>query len=308
MKIVKLMITLEILLGGLIFSTFALSDEVNVSNVDNSAPVTSEASQNPTWSFPSSVALVSDYIWRGQSQTWGNPALQAGIEIDHSSGLYLGLWGSNVSSHWLPNANLETDWSIGYRNTIFKDFKYDIGGVYVFYPDGNFSKVPVFKYAHSRLDTLEIYGSISWQWLSLKAGFNPTQFYGWNPNNSGGPGVGANSPSFPGDLNAGVIHEGNTRWSHYLQADVSYDMSGIFNGFNISGEIGHQYIEDSTGLDWTWYKIGITRSFDYGIAVNAFLTGTSGSSAFNGFPSFDNANDVSNVDKTKLVFGITKSF
>ena len=134
---------------------------------------------------------MSDYLWHGQTQTWGKPALQAGIEADHVSGLYAGFWGSNVSSHWLPNANLETDWSVGFRNTFLTDFRYDIGGTYVYYPDGNFSKAPVFAYASSKLNTVELYGSLGWKWFTVKGGYNPTKFYGWNANNSGILGVGA---------------------------------------------------------------------------------------------------------------------
>jgi hypothetical protein len=29
----------------------------------------------PDWTFPNSIGVVSDYIFRGQSQTWGKPSL-----------------------------------------------------------------------------------------------------------------------------------------------------------------------------------------------------------------------------------------
>ncbi|MEY4592245.1 MAG: hypothetical protein RIR18_1140, partial [Pseudomonadota bacterium] len=43
------------------------------------------------------VGLVSDYVFRGITQTHGAPALQAGVDYAHESGLYIGTWGSNVS-------------------------------------------------------------------------------------------------------------------------------------------------------------------------------------------------------------------
>ena len=79
-------------------------------------------------------------------------------------------------------------------------------------------------------------------------------------------------------------------------------------GLNLAGEVGHQVIADSTGLDWTWYKVGATKSFDGGWAVNAFYTGTSGSNAYKNFASFDKATDSSSIDKSKLVIGLSKSF
>lgn len=42
------------------------------------------------------VALTSDYVWRGVSQTDQNPALQAGAEYAQAIGVYVGVWGSNV--------------------------------------------------------------------------------------------------------------------------------------------------------------------------------------------------------------------
>ena len=262
------------------------------------------AAPTPTWTFPASATLVSDYIWHGQSQTWGNPAIQFGLEVDHASGAYAGVWASNVSSKWLPNTNLETDWSVGYRNTFLTDFKYDIGGTYIYYPDGDFAKSPAslsYNYDKSKLNTVELYAILGWKWFTLKGGVNPTEFYGWNTNNSGSGGTNFGT----GNPGAGIKPGGSSRWSGYVVASGSYD---VVAGLNVSGEVGRQSIADSTGLDWTWYKVGVTKTFADTWAVNAFYTGTTGSDAYKGFSSFDNGKDTSHVDEKKLVVGITKSF
>lgn len=44
------------------------------------------------------VALTSDYVFRGFSQTQGDPAIQGGFDITHDNGLYAGVWASNVES------------------------------------------------------------------------------------------------------------------------------------------------------------------------------------------------------------------
>lgn len=260
------------------------------------------AAATPTWTFPTSITLASDYIWRGQTQTWGNPAAQFGIEADHASGAYAGFWASNVSSHWLPNANVEMDFSAGFRNTFATDFKYDIGGVYIYYPDADFAKAPISAgyYEKSKLNTLELYGSLGWKWFTVKGGFTPTKFYGWNVNNSG---PNYSVPSFNGDHAAGVT--GDTKGSYYYMASASYDLP---MGLNVAGEVGRQTIADSTGLDWTWYKLGVTKTFADTWAVNAFYTGTTGSNAYKGFGSFDLASDTKDIDSKKVVVGITKSF
>jgi uncharacterized protein (TIGR02001 family) len=297
-KIMRKSLLLVAVLGTLATSQAVMAEEA-------AAP----AAATPTWTFPASATLVSDYIWHGQSQTWGNPAAQFGIEADHVSGAYAGVWASNVSDKWLPNANVEMDFSAGFRNTFATDFKYDLGATYIYYPDGDFSKSTasqVYNYRKSKLNTVEIYGSLGWKWFTVKGGVNPTQFYGWNDNNSleGAGNFGT------GNTNAGVKLGGSTRWSGYVVASASYDVPAVA-GLNVSGEIGRQMITDSTGLDWTWYKIGATKTFADTWAVNAFYTGTSGSSAYEGFASFNTPNapiDRSNVDTSKFVVGITKSF
>lgn len=42
------------------------------------------------------VTLASEYIFRGQALSDGNPALQAGIDYEHNSGLFVGAWASTV--------------------------------------------------------------------------------------------------------------------------------------------------------------------------------------------------------------------
>jgi uncharacterized protein (TIGR02001 family) len=45
----------------------------------------------------STIALTNDYDFRGVSQSARDPALQASVDyIDNKSGLYAGVWGSNV--------------------------------------------------------------------------------------------------------------------------------------------------------------------------------------------------------------------
>lgn len=43
-----------------------------------------------------SVALTTDYMWRGVSQTNNDPAIQGSFDLAHESGLYVGAWASNV--------------------------------------------------------------------------------------------------------------------------------------------------------------------------------------------------------------------
>jgi uncharacterized protein (TIGR02001 family) len=113
------------------------------------------------------VGLYSQYIFRGLTQTDRDPALQGGFDYSHSSGLYLGTWGSNIS--WLRDfgsysggGSLELDFYGGFKGNIGKsDFTYDVGALYYWYPG---DVAPGFVKA----DTLELYGALGWKWLSVK--------------------------------------------------------------------------------------------------------------------------------------------
>lgn len=72
------------------------------------------------------VAVTSDYIFRGVSQTDKDPALQAGVDFATSGGWYGGAWGSNVD--FADGTNTEVDIYGGYRFEA-KGFNFDLGVV-----------------------------------------------------------------------------------------------------------------------------------------------------------------------------------
>ena len=91
----------------------------------------------------SSLDLVSDYVFRGRSQTDANPAVQGGFELGHH-GFYAGVWASNLD-YGGADANgdgiadsavapVEFDWYGGLKRE-FKGFSLDIGLIYNSYPD-----------------------------------------------------------------------------------------------------------------------------------------------------------------------------
>lgn len=84
--------------------------------------------------FSASVALTTDYVYRGVSQTDENWAIQGSFDYGHPSGFYVGAWASNVDEI-VSEGNIEMDFYGGYNRELFKDFTLDIGVIYYFYPD-----------------------------------------------------------------------------------------------------------------------------------------------------------------------------
>lgn len=81
------------------------------------------------------VAVTSDYVFRGVSQTGEAPAIQAGVDLTHGLA-YAGAWGTNVD--FGDDTDAELDLYAGVRPR-FGGFDWDFGVVGYFYtgqPDG----------------------------------------------------------------------------------------------------------------------------------------------------------------------------
>ena len=89
-----------------------------------------QAATTPPYTFTGNVSLASEYLYRGIAQTRGKPAVQGGFDFAHSSGFYLGTWGSNISwiSDSVPGASASMEWDVygGYKGSFAKDFGYDV--------------------------------------------------------------------------------------------------------------------------------------------------------------------------------------
>jgi uncharacterized protein (TIGR02001 family) len=83
-----------------------------------------------------SVALVSDYRFRGVSQSDEELAVQGGITVTHESGFYVGTWGSNLSG-WgtFGGSNTELDLFGGYAIPL-GGATVDVGLTWYMYPGG----------------------------------------------------------------------------------------------------------------------------------------------------------------------------
>jgi uncharacterized protein (TIGR02001 family) len=82
------------------------------------------------------VALVSDYRFRGVSFSDGDIALQGGIDLGHSSGLYAGTWASTISGG-SDFGELELDVYAGWSGDVSDGVTLDVGLLYYIYPTGD---------------------------------------------------------------------------------------------------------------------------------------------------------------------------
>jgi uncharacterized protein (TIGR02001 family) len=82
--------------------------------------------------FSATVAFTTDYLFRGISQTDEDVALQPTLDWNHESGVYLGMWGSNVDFKD-GSSQLELDVYGGYASE-HEGVSYDVVIVGYLYP------------------------------------------------------------------------------------------------------------------------------------------------------------------------------
>jgi uncharacterized protein (TIGR02001 family) len=79
------------------------------------------------------ATLVSDYRFRGISQTDKRFAVQGTLSVGHESGFYATVWGSSIDDYIYNGADQEIDLILGYKKT-FGDTTVDVGLLYYYYP------------------------------------------------------------------------------------------------------------------------------------------------------------------------------
>jgi uncharacterized protein (TIGR02001 family) len=87
-------------------------------------------------SLDGSLAVTSDYRFRGISQSNDDVAMQGSINLNHVSGFHVGVWGSSIDFNSVGNeeATLELDYTAGYRFAV-SDVTVDVGYIYYTYPN-----------------------------------------------------------------------------------------------------------------------------------------------------------------------------
>lgn len=105
------------------------------------------------------AALTSDYVWRGSTQSHGDPALQAGARLSGAAGWYASAWASNVRFAPGTGAHAELDLGIGWSGRVGDDWTLDTGLLQYRYPS-----------AAGDLDWTELDATATWKdrcWVSL---------------------------------------------------------------------------------------------------------------------------------------------
>jgi len=204
------------------------------------------------------ATMVSDYRFRGISQTDRRFAIQGTLGVSHSSGFYVGTWGSSIDDYVAGGSDQEIDLYAGYKKTI-SGTTIDGGVLYYYYPGSGGGNTDFFEPYLNASHTfgpisVKVGGNLSWKqhalaYTNAKTGVSHTKgsgFYGYT------------------ELSGAIPGTGVTLTGHIGR---SFDRNYI--------TFGTQYDDWSLTAAYTWKALTFSVAYvDTDGKKNSFLTGT----------------------------------
>ena len=217
--------------------------------------------QDSAISVSGSAAIVSEYRFRGVDLSGGDIAAQAGITASHSSGIYVGTWGSSLDENSVGYGHTELDLYAGWKGDITDGVSLDVGGVYYAYPN---APAGDFDYVEFYAKTGFAVGPAS---LTLGAAYAPEQdSLGGTDNLYVSADVGLGIPETPISLTAHAGYtdgfltytaDGNAfDWSlgASLALNDTIAVSGAYVGADGRGTMAYPFVDDA-------FVVSLTAAF-----------------------------------------------
>jgi uncharacterized protein (TIGR02001 family) len=204
------------------------------------------------------IGAVSDYRYRGISQSKLRPALQGGI--DYTKGpFYAGTWLSTIQ--WIDdtvdaynnaasaagaptvskgNAPVEWDLYLGTKGEVVKDLSYDVGLLAYVYIGGadEFHRI-----GSADPNTGEVYGALTYNIFTAKISVAPTNLFGV-PDSKG---------------------------SQYYDLSANFDLG---NGFTLTPDAAYQNIAKHSALSYSDYSLTLAKDFGKGLSASLAVVAT----------------------------------
>ena len=183
------------------------------------------------------AGVVSEYRYRGISQSRLNPALQGGVDYTDKSGFYVGTWASTIQ--WIKDANgdapVELDLYGGYKGAV-GDLAYDVGFLRYEYSRNNLNP---------SANTNEVYGAVTYGLFTAKYSHATSNLFG-----------------FSGSKNSG-----------YLDLSATVDLG---DGYSLVPHLGHQSVKGAgnSKYSYTDYALTLAKDLGNGLSASAALIGT----------------------------------
>ena len=217
-------------------------------------PTAVQAADAPVAATTYNVGVVTDYRYRGISQSRLKPALQGGADYSNPNGVYVGVWASTIQ--WVKDAGtapavdagstpLEIDLYGGYKGELAKDLGYDVGALYYLYAGNKIGNIP----GASNANTFELYGALTYGLFTAKYSHSLTNLFGAG----------------------GSLGAPDSKGSGYLELGASFDLG---NGWSVAPHVGRQAIKRYSAASYTDYSLTLGKDLGNGLTLSAALVGT----------------------------------
>jgi uncharacterized protein (TIGR02001 family) len=180
-----------------------------------------------TGNLSGNLTATTDYRFRGLSRTFGDPAIQGGVDFTLPSNFYIGAWASIVDKEiFTDSRGFEVNLYGGYKWQLRDGMVVDVGLLQYLFPTS------------SDFSTLEAYGGVSYRWLYAKYYYTLSNRY---------------------------FGAGNARGTQYLDLGANYPLgNGITAighvGFTRGESGARDYMDWRLGVTKDW------RGFTFGLA------------------------------------------
>ena len=192
------------------------------------------------------VGVVSEYRYRGISQSRLKPALQGGIDYADPSGFYVGTWASTIK--WIKDAGgdgqVEIDLYGGYKTEVAKGLTLDVGVLQYAYPSNKL---------HPSANTFEVYGALSYGPVTAKYSHSTTNLFG----------------------------NVDSKNSGYFDVTANFDLG---DGMTLTPHVGHQTVKHLAVASYTDYSVTLAKDFS-GLVLSGAVIGTDADKTFYASPA-----------------------
>ncbi len=194
------------------------------------------------------IGAVSEYRYRGISQTAEAPALQGGADYAHSSGFYVGAWASQI--RWIKEAGaavdakgeIELDLYGGYKGAISKDLGYDVGYLRYEYVGNTYKDV-----TGTNANTDEVYAALTYGPVTFKYSYALSDLFGTY----------------------------DSKGSTYADLSATFDLG---SGYSVVPHVGRQEIggaDANKQFSYTDYSVTLAKDLGNGLSVSLAAIATS---------------------------------
>lgn len=245
------------------------------------AQAQSTAPAEPESTLAFNAGVVSEYRYRGISQSRFLPAVQGGVDYADKSGFYVGAWATTIQ--WIKDNGtggngasgpVELDLYGGYKFNL-GDVAMDVGYLRYEYVNNTLAKNTNYKNAN----TDEVYAAGTYGPFTLKYSYALSNLFG----------------QYNTTTNKG------TKGSDYIDLSATFDLG---NGFTLVPHVGKQTVKNLAIATYTDYALTLNKDLGDGWSASAAVIDTNAKLDNYAAPT----QTTKNLGKSTVVLGVKYTF